>query len=258
MEVLSGGREAGIFRDKDKLYRPAGRWTPAVHKLLQHLDAVGFSKAPKVYGINEQGDEILSYLEGEVCNYPLVGNIASSQALISAAKLLREYHDATSDFIVQHDLDALEWMLPSREPMEVICHGDFAPYNVVLEGEQVSGVIDFDTAHPAPRSWDIAYALYCWTPFKTDEVDAMGNLASQIERAKQFCDAYGLGDAQREGLVDVMLARIQALVDFMHHEAQTGNQAFIANINDGHHLAYLADMDYLRDNRAVISQGLRG
>lgn len=256
MEALNGGREGSIFRTQDKVVRPAGPWTETIHSLLRYLENAGFNAAPKVYGVDEQGNEILSYLEGEVFNYPLTGNIASKQALVSAAKLLREYHDVTSKYIDQHNVGAMRWMLPIREPIEVICHGDFAPYNVVLNGEQTTGIIDFDTAHPAPRSWDLAYALYCWAPFKTHEYDAMGNLHSQIERAKQFCDAYGVSAAQRETLVDAMIDRIQALVDFMHEEAKAGNEAFVANIQDGHHLAYLADMDYLRANKVVICQGL--
>ncbi|GAL35335.1 hypothetical protein JCM19240_3705 [Vibrio maritimus] len=50
--------------------------------------------------------------------------------------------------------------------------------------------------------------------------------------------------------------RIQALVDFMHTEADQGNQAFIENINDGHHLAYLSDLAYLKENETVIAKTL--
>jgi Ser/Thr protein kinase RdoA (MazF antagonist) len=142
--------------------------------------------------------------------------------------------------------------------MEVICHGDYAPYNVSLIGSETVGIIDFDTAHPAPRVWDIAYAVYCWTPFKTHEYDAMGDLESQSIRAEQFCDAYGLLEAERLVLVKAMTERVQSLVDHMHNEAGNGNQAFIENIKDGHHLAYLADIQYLNDNEQYITDVVVG
>ena len=65
-----------------------------------------------------------------------------------------------------------------------------------------------DTAHPAPRLWDLAYAVYCWSPFKTYEYDALGDLNSQSARAKLFCDSYGLSNAEREKLVATMIDRV--------------------------------------------------
>ncbi|UGA53370.1 phosphotransferase [Vibrio sp. VB16] len=73
-------------------------------------------------------------------------------------------------------------MLEPREPFEFICHGDFTPYNVALSENTVVGVFDFDTAHPAPRIWDLAYSIYCWSPFKTDSVDKLGTIAEQVFR----------------------------------------------------------------------------
>ena len=62
-----------------------------------------------------------------------------------------------------------------------MCHGDFAPYNVVLKGEQAVGIIDFDTCHPGSRLWDISYALYRWSPFMhLKNPDRLGSLEEQI------------------------------------------------------------------------------
>jgi aminoglycoside phosphotransferase (APT) family kinase protein len=51
------------------------------------------------------------------------------------------------------------------DPIEVMCHGDFAPYNVTIVDGEAFGIIDFDTLHPGPKMWDIAYAVYRWVPF---------------------------------------------------------------------------------------------
>jgi len=256
MEELQGGREGLVHRLGDKVYRPSGFWSPAIHRLFAHLKSEQFDFAPESFGFDDNGNEILSYVSGDVYNYPLVGAISTEQALCSSAALLRQYHDATVSFVQNQQCDDLKWLIPAREPQEVICHGDYAPYNVALSGDTVVGLFDFDTAHPGPRIWDIAYAVYCWAPFKTNEYDALGNLTDQALRAKQFCDSYGLPHQDRELLVDAMISRVSALVDFMHSEAEKGNEAFIANIKDGHHLAYIADIEYLKRNKRRITESL--
>ena len=256
MEYLQGGRENKIGRVDNTVHRPAGPWTRSVHALLRHVRAMGFTAVPQPLGFDEAGNEIVTFLAGEVSNYPLSAAAASEEALVSAAQLLRAYHEATRSFLAQN-LESHTWLLPSRTPVEVICHGDFAPYNVVLNGRQAVGIIDFDTAHPGPRIWDIAYALYRWAPFTNQQnPDRLGNMATQIGRARLFCDAYGFPAAQRHNLVDVMILRLETLVNYMQAEAAKGNEAFIANLADGHHLLYLADIAYLGEKRPLILAGL--
>ncbi|OAN11630.1 hypothetical protein A3K86_22200 [Photobacterium jeanii] len=258
--------------------REAGFWSPAIHALLSYLEDQGCDFVPRVIALGEDSIdrkqyEELSLIEGDVYDYPLTGAIATEEALISVAQLLRRYHDFTEGFLswnqktncYQHNNIApqgstcqqggeLVWMLSPKAPPEVICHGDFAPYNVALRGNEVVGVFDFDTAHPAPRIWDLAYAIYCWAPFKTTAPDVMGDLKAQCKRAKIFCQAYGFPVHDRQELVSMMIQRLQALVTFMHDEAAKGNQSFIANLQDGHDQAYLSDIEYLRQNQDVISR----
>ena len=256
MEYLEGGRHQQIIRHHQAVHRPMGAWSPAVHALLTHLRTVQFCAVPEVLGVDEQGREILSFLEGHVYNYPLPAIAASSEALTSAATLLRTYHDATLSFVAQ-DISKLLWFFPAREPREVICHGDYAPYNVVLQRQKAVGIIDFDTAHPGPRVWDVAYALYRWAPLKNPQnPDGFGTVQQQVRRAHRFCDVYGVSPDERLAMIDVVLERLQVLVDFMMTEAARGNETFQANIADGHHLLYQQDMDYLDTHRAVITEGL--
>jgi hypothetical protein len=63
--ALGGGWEAGPVRIGDTVRRRSGRWTPAVHALLRHLESVGFDAAPRVLGVDGQGREVLSYIEGQ-------------------------------------------------------------------------------------------------------------------------------------------------------------------------------------------------
>ncbi len=254
MQELTGGREGVIYQKGNNVIRPLNVWSPTIHKLLTHLEHEGFEWAPRFIG-NEVNSEVLSFVEGDTFNYPLTGAIASEEALISCAQLQCKLHDATANCLLLNDTKQ-QWMLPSREPQEVICHGDFTPYNVALNGNEVVGVFDFDTAHPAPRIWDLAFSVYCWAPFKTDSIDRLGSLEQQIHRAKLFCDNYGASQAMRENLVEVMIQRLQALVDYMCQQADEGDKQFIDNIEDAHHLSYLKDIHYLQQNNALISVGI--
>jgi Ser/Thr protein kinase RdoA (MazF antagonist) len=224
---------------------------------LRHLRTVGFYAAPEVLkNDNDHENEKLSFIKGDVYNYPLPAVATSLETLLSAAKLLRAYHDATTSFLSQ-DIKGLIWLFPAREPQEVICHGDYAPYNVVLNGKSAIGIIDFDTAHPGPRIWDIAYALYRWAPLKNPQNrDGFGTIRQQARRAKRFCDAYGISRDERITIVDLLLVRLQALLDFMLSEAASGNKTFQTNIADGHHLLYQQDMEYINSYNATITKFL--
>ncbi|MFC1996941.1 aminoglycoside phosphotransferase family protein [Chloroflexota bacterium] len=256
MEYLEGGRSNQIARIGGKVHRPAGEWTPYIHEFLNHIRSQGFLGTPEPIGFDAEGNEIVSFISGEVSNYPLSKAAASVEALISAAQLLRFYHDASVSF-----LDKLKgnepWLLPTREPVEVICHGDYAPYNVVLDYKRAVAIIDFDTAHPGPRSWDIAYALYRWAPLTNpDNPDGFGSELEKIDRCRLFCDVYGLSERSRSGLISTMVERLQLLVAFMRSKADSGDETFRANIADGHHIAYLADIEYLKANAVGLQAGL--
>lgn len=254
-QPLTGGRP-GIARAGDVVRRPAGFWTPQTQRLLRHLRDVGFERAPEPMGFEIDGCELVGYLRGEVHVDVRTGSARSLEALDSAARLLREYHDASESFAASPDAEG-PWRLTPREPREVICHGDFAPYNVVFEGERATGLIDFDAAHPGPRVWDIAYALYRWAPFEDPSRPGIGgDLAAQVARARGFCDAYGLPTERRRELPAAMEARLRSLVAFMIEQAQQGDAAFAANLEDGHHLGYIADAEYIRRNASAIEAGI--
>src|SRR5436305_15285139 len=77
--------------------RVAGPWTPAVHALLRHLDAVGFDGAPRAHGVDRHGREMLTFIPGDTIPASLEG-FRSEEVLRQAAQLLRRYHDATTTF----------------------------------------------------------------------------------------------------------------------------------------------------------------
>jgi Ser/Thr protein kinase RdoA (MazF antagonist) len=255
-EILTGGGVNEVLRIGDAVRRPTGPWSPRVHDLLRHLAAQGFRGAPPLREVTDDGFEILDYLPGEVSNYPATAAASSTEALTTAAELLRAYHDATAGYALTAPRDG--WQVPATEPVEVICHGDYGPHNCVLDGNRVVGMFDFDFAQPAPRLWDIAAAVYRWVPMTApDNADGFGVTDDQAIRLRLFCDRYGLDDAGRSALIETVARRLHVLVDFMRAQASAGNEAFAGHLADGHHLQYLKDADYVLDRRDVFERHLR-
>lgn len=184
-------------------------------------------------------------------------NIKSVSVLISSAKLLREYHDASQNYLSTINESEQCWMFPSREPQEVICHNDFAPYNICFKEQEAIGIIDFETAVPAPRIWDIAYALYRFAPFTNpNNKDGFGNIEEQISRAYIFCDAYGLLKKDRINLTNLIIERLETLLNFLIKSAKDGDIKYQNNMQDKHHLKYLEDIEYIKKHKDFIENGL--
>ncbi|GLW89608.1 phosphotransferase [Actinokineospora globicatena] len=251
-EVLAGGVNE-VVRVGAVVHRPTGPWSLLVHGLLCHLRANGFTAAPAFHEVTEDGLEVLDFLEGAVSNYPATPAAASRTALETAARLLRAYHDATVTFVATAPRHG--WQVAAVEPVEVLCHGDYAPHNCVLDGDRVVGVIDFDLAHPGTRIWDVSYAAYRWVPLTApSNADGFGTTEEQAARLRIFCDHYGLAATDRAALVDAVVARLRGLVDFMRAQAAAGSAAFAGHLRDGHHLQYLADAEYVIRSRAAYER----
>ncbi|MBM0275037.1 aminoglycoside phosphotransferase family protein [Micromonospora tarensis] len=255
-EVLTGGGVNEVVRIGATVRRPTGPWSPRVHDLLRHLAAEGFRGAPRLHAVTDGGHEILDFLPGEVSGYPATPAAASAEALTTAARLLRAYHDATVEYARGAPRDG--WQTAVTEPVEVICHGDYAPHNCVLDGNRVAGIIDFDHAQPGPRLWDVAYAAYRWVPMTAPgNADGFGTTAEQAARLRSFCDQYGLDDDKRVGFIDTVVARLHTMVDFMRTQAAAGNKAYAGHLADGHHIQYLNDAEYLLQQRSVFELHLQ-
>ena len=247
-QPFEDGNISAVVRVGDTVRRAAGPWTPAVHALLRHLEARGFNAAPRVLGYDQAGREILSYLPGQTAPASLAG-IESDDVLAAIAELTRRYHDAVADFAAPNNA-AWRFTVGAPRSGDVICHNDIAPWNIVFEGARPLGLIDWDFAAPAPRNWDIAYALWRCVPLYGSP--EFGGLARQARRIKLFCDTYGLAD--RRGLLDIIGRRQQVLHDTLVVWGQAGVPGFAEMLRDGHADGIRNDIEYLRTNRAVLEE----
>ena len=154
--ALSGGNvNAGVVRVGATVRRQLTPASTAVHALLRHLEAEGFAGSPRLRGIDAEGREILTFFPGETGIPPAIWQ--HDAPLVAVATLLRQYHDATVAFVPPVSAH-WAYTYPDRTRHEVICHNDFAPYNMVFNDGIPYAVIDFDLAGPGPRLRDIAYA----------------------------------------------------------------------------------------------------
>lgn len=94
----------------------------------------------------------------------------------SSGNLLRRFHDATTD-------------MPAVRAggFEVACHNDWAPTNTVFLNDVPMAMIDFDTARPGERLWDLGYSAFTWLDLGNDDHAP----AEQIRRLSAFAAAYG-------------------------------------------------------------------
>jgi aminoglycoside phosphotransferase (APT) family kinase protein len=114
--------------------------------VLVFLERAGFDATPRWLGLDEQGRDTLTFLEGET--YADTRQLTwSHEQLVTSGALLRRYHDAVAGI----DLAG---------GAEVVCHGDFGPWNLIWIDGLPRFVIDFDNAHPGPRLEDVGYALW--------------------------------------------------------------------------------------------------
>ena len=173
--------------------------------LLQHLERQGFAGAPRALGFDDQGREVLTFLEGEVArgeefipdeggrfDLRLPDFVWRDEVLVRLGRLLREYHDTAATF----PWAGRDWCYGAREPVETICHNEVFPSNTLFRDGVPVAFIDFDTAAPAPRAWELGWVAWRWVPFFRDEkCRAIGIEAGVPDKARRFrllLDAYGV------------------------------------------------------------------
>ncbi|MBS2970286.1 phosphotransferase [Metabacillus sp. KIGAM252] len=252
-EMLTGGNVSSVYRLGHTVRRELKPESIKIHTLLQHLESKGLNGVPKFLGIDEKGREILSFIEGEAGNYPLKTYMWSDEALKEIAKMLRRYHDAVSDFPMKETWQPID---NTPQPFEVMCHNDFAIYNIIFHQEKPAGVIDFDLAAPGPRLWDIAYTLYTCVPLsrlhhteagEAVYYDPLKDSERIKHRIEKFFDSYGL-EGKKTGFLEMVLLRVEGLCKTMQRKAKEGDMAFQKMIDEGHYQHYQEDLQFIRDH----------
>lgn len=172
-----GATHDGVVRVGDTVRRPAQHATQLMRDVLVHLERAGFDAAPRWLGLDEQGRDVLTWIDGDTFTergrmHPYIGEppervTFDDRQLEAVFRLLRRYHDTFDG--------------------EVICHGDYGPWNLVWRDGLPFAVIDFDQAHPGDPGEDVGYALRMFVSYGFGPWDAR----ESVRRTHVALAAYG-------------------------------------------------------------------
>ena len=239
---LPGGFVNTVVRIGDTVRRPMPKSANYVHQLLRHLHDAGWPHAPRVLGRDDEGREMLSWIDGAVPWQPQRQVAVRTRAgLIRVAELLREFHDLTAGT----DLAA---------GAEVVCHNDLSPKNTVYldsgSGLVPVAFLDWDNAGPGQRVQDVAHA--CW---QFVGLGRAGTTPAQaVAGLRLIADAYGLAD--RSELVATILWWQDRCWRGIDAQADAGEPAMVRLRQGGAVMQVRAEYNWTATHEAVLQAAL--
>jgi Phosphotransferase enzyme family len=239
--LLGGDVTEGVVRVGDTVRRPLNANSPFVHALLSHLEAVGFTGAPRFLGIDTAGREVLSFVEGEVAGRPRPPWIADEDRMVSVARLIRAYDDAAATFVSPEGITPVAMLeegagippAPPGEP-ELVCHLDITPENVVFRDAKAFALIDFDLARTATRADEVSNLMLWWAPlFDPQDVEPVLRDLDVPRRCRMLADAYGMSEADRARVIEVTIMRTRRSWYLMKQLAERDGGGWLRMWNEG-------------------------
>lgn len=234
---LAGGMGSGgaVVRVGDTVRRPVRPYSATVAAFLRHLEEVGFDGAPRHLGLDAQGREILSFIDGDVGISPFPAWVGDEGLLLGVADLQRRLHEAAATFVPPVDAAWDRSNLPDPGPGALVCHNDLCVENVVVRDGRVAAFIDFDFAAPSDPLLDIAIAARHWIPMRdTVDIDPALRGLDQVTRFRAFCAEHRLDRARREAVVAHLGPFLDRALVSMRNRAETGLAAYVRTWEAGY------------------------
>lgn len=241
MPLHGGNVTGGLVRVGDTVRRPAGPWSRSVHELLVHLAAVGFDGAPRSLGFDEQGRHVLEFVPGVVAHPAPPGE--DQLDLRRVGRLLRDLHDACAEHVPRPDAVWGVVIPPDRQ--DLVVHHDAAPWNLVL-GDRRWVLIDWDTAGPGSRLWDLAYAAHGFVPLSPA---VSPHLAGA--RLRALAEGYRLDEQGRQELVGLLHRRVLSMHDLLLDGARRRVQPWARLWDEGHGEHWRVDAEHVAEHEQV-------
>lgn len=240
---LAGGHSGRrIERVGDEVRRPTGPHTRAVHALLEHLRGHGFSGAPSVLGVDEDGRERIEWIQGPVVHQDGLEPL-SAQSLTEVGGLVREFHDLSDGFRASRDHAWSERAGDPDGPFEVLCHNDLATWNLI-SSDRGWVFIDWDLAAPGRRTWDLA-----WLVLSAVLADAEHHDWEFVHRRLlALLGGYGEPEALAE-VLDVAESRAAREAFAINDRAAAGDEHFQHLQVTGHQEAWERATDHVARRR---------
>jgi hypothetical protein len=202
------GEFGNAARDGDVVLKPAGAWGPAVVALLRHLEATGFTAAPRVVGDGYAADGRLAvtYVPGS-SPQPYAWPEATVGTI---GVLLRDLHRATRSFVPPAEAAWRPWWMHELAgDGPVIGHCDLGPWNIIGVDGAPRAFIDWEFAGPVDPLWELAEVVWLNAQLHDDDIAARHGLpdaATRARMARAIVDGYELPHADRTEFVDRLVA----------------------------------------------------
>ncbi|MFF1920914.1 phosphotransferase family protein [Streptomyces sp. NPDC058221] len=240
---LPGGFINNVVRVGATVRRPASIRTGFTGELLEMLEAGGWSGAPRYRGLDEEGREVLTYLDGHVAWEPRQPPaVYCDESLRRVTQLVREFHDLT----------AASALAGSHE---VVCHNDLSPKNTVYRpaGGALRPVafIDWDLAAPGARIHDVAHVCWQYLRLGPDIRDS----SEAARRVRLIADSYELVD--RRDLPSVILWWQDRCWRGIESAANAGDLAMIRLRDAGAVTEVQKAYQWVSDQRVTLDRALR-
>ncbi|UJP11527.1 phosphotransferase [Microbacterium sp. KUDC0406] len=239
--LTGGNATASVVRIGATVRKPWTAKTALVQDLVEHVRARGVD-APAPLGRDEQGRQILEFVPGAG------PEVLDTDDLNRIGRMVRGIHDAAASFPFR-TTDAWDVLLPAPDQPELICHGDVAPWNLIVGDRWV--FIDWDGAGPSTRLWDLAYSASAFTlndPAQ-DPQDAGARLAA-------FIAGYDADDGMRSLLPAAMAQRTAAMLRMLGQAHDRGEEPWGSMYVEGHGAHWRAVTEYVRAHEAVWRDAL--
>jgi hypothetical protein len=216
-EHLPGGT-GGVTRRGRTVRRRTGPWTPAVHELLAYLHDHGLRGIPEVHGFDDDGREILEYVEGR--GVSVDGEVVLDTVLVEAVTWLRDFHDLVEGFRPD---GPRSWRGAGEVELaadHIICHHDPGAYNWIIQSGHFVAMIDWDMAGPGRPIDDVAFLAWTAIPlYRETPVDDV------VRRLDLLVDAYGEWGPMT--VLDAVVARMTTASDRIEAGQARGDEGFL-------------------------------
>jgi Phosphotransferase enzyme family len=244
---LTGGNLTHrVVRIDDTVRKPATAATPSIEAFLTHLNAAGFSAAPKTLGRDGLNRHVTEYIPGKLrSTLPPMTHLE----LTRIGRLIREFHDISESFIPPGDAQWNVAIPPDRE--DLIIHHDLAPWNLIQNGDRWV-FIDWDNSGPGSRLWDLAYAAIGFVPF-----ESKGLPSRDTPRLRALVDGYAFNREQREQLPQLIVSRARSMHALLVEGHRTGQQPWSRLYDEGHANYWGPAADYIEQHLDVWTKALK-
>jgi hypothetical protein len=231
---LPGGvANAGqVTRRGDVVLRPSNAHSRSIHSFLTALRATGFEGASLPVGIQDDGQERLVFIEGDVPIPPFPDWGQSDSSLVSVAVLMRDFHRGSAKVATHLSSWSDELADPSGGP--IVCHNDVCLENVVFRDGLAVGLLDFDFAAPGRPVYDLAqFARMCVLIDDDLSAERLGwNVPNRPDRLRLFADTYGLNKGERGELLGHLDRSMKHGGAFVQRRAAAGDPNFLHMLDE--------------------------